>query len=51
MNKKIDVEDFVIICSQQGFEADKAINPIEIKIENDRIQICSKNTKGTHFGL
>ena len=36
--KKIDVENFEIIRGQQGFEADKAINPIEIKIENDRIQ-------------
>ena len=36
--KKIDAENFKIIRGQPGFEADKAINPIETKIENDRIQ-------------
>ena len=36
--RKMEVENFVIICGKQGFEADKALNPAEIKIENDGIQ-------------
>ena len=32
------VLDFLIIRGQQGFEEGKEINPIETKIENNRIQ-------------
>ena len=36
--KQMSVLDFVIIRNQQGFDEEKAINPIEIKVENNRIQ-------------
>ena len=48
--KKMDVKDFVIIRGQQGFETDKAINPIETKIQNDRIQnMFDKYQKNTFW--
>ena len=37
-NKNIKVIDFLLIRGQQGFEEGKEINPIDIKIENNRIQ-------------
>ena len=36
--KQMSVLDFVIIRNQQGFDEEKVINPIEIKVENNRIQ-------------
>ena len=36
--KNMEVLDFMIVRSQQGFEDGKEINPIEIKIENNKIQ-------------
>ena len=35
----MEVLDFMIIKAQQGFEADAVINPINIKIENDRMDV------------
>ena len=34
----MNVLDFMIVRGQQGFEDGKEINPIEIKIENNKIQ-------------
>ena len=34
----MSVLDFVIICGQQGFYEQQAINPIDIRVENNRIQ-------------
>ena len=46
----MDVKDFVIIRGQQGFETDKSINPIETKIQNDRIQnMFDKYQKNTFW--
>ena len=36
--KQMSVLDFVIIRGQQGFDEEKVINPIEIRVENNRIQ-------------
>ena len=36
--KQMTVLDFVIIRGQQGFDEEKAINPIDIRVENNRIQ-------------
>ena len=36
--KQMSVLDFVNIRGQQGFDEEKAINPIDISIENNRIQ-------------
>ena len=36
--RPMSVIEFVIICGQQGFGEEKAINPIDIRIENNRIQ-------------
>ena len=36
--KQMSVLDFVIIRGQQGFDEKKAINPIDIRVENNRIQ-------------
>ena len=36
--KQMSVLDFVIIRGQQGFHEAKAINPIDIRVENNRIQ-------------
>ena len=35
---RITTIDFISIRGQQNFEDDAVINPIEIKIENDKIQ-------------
>ena len=44
----MEVIDFIIIRGQQSFEAEKTINPIDIKIENDQIQnIFDKYKKNT----
>ena len=34
----MSVLDFVVIRGQQGFEEEKEINPIYIKVENNKIQ-------------
>ena len=34
----MDAVDFVIVRGQQSFDEEKKINPIEIKIENNKIQ-------------
>ena len=36
--KQMSVLDFIIIRRQQRFDEEKAINPIEIRVENNRIQ-------------
>ena len=42
------VTDFITIRGQQSFEAEKTINPIEIKTENDQIpNIFDKSKKKT----
>ena len=45
--------DFIIIRGQQNFEDDAEINPIEIKIENDKIQNMFKKylKKSVKFSL
>ena len=47
----MDVADFVIIRGQQSFEKHDQLNPIEIKIEEDRIINFLKNIKITHIYL
>ena len=37
-SNKMKVEDFLIVRGQQLFEEGKEINPIEIKIEDNRVQ-------------
>ena len=36
--REMEVIDFIEIRGQQSFEAEKTINPIEIKTEHDQIQ-------------
>ena len=38
MKARMTIMDFISIRDQQNFEDDAEINPIEIKIENDKIQ-------------
>ena len=44
--REMKVTDFITIRGQQSFEAEKTINPIEIKTENDQIpNIFNKSKK------
>ena len=48
--KKMEVLDFLSMRSHQSFEDKAEINPIEIKIENDKIFLFKKYKK-TALGL
>ena len=37
--QKMNVVDFISVCRQQQFEENAEINPIKIKIENEKIQL------------
>ena len=37
--QKMKVVDFISVCGQQKFEENAEINQIEIKIENEKIQL------------
>ena len=37
--QKMNVVDFFSVCGQQQFEENAEINPVEIKIENEKIQL------------
>ena len=39
------VVDFISVCGQQKFEENAEINQIEIKIENEKIQLFQKYNK------
>ena len=43
--------DFISIRGQQNLEDEAEINPVEIKIERDKIKICLKNIKNTLSNL
>ena len=45
--KEMTTVDFINVRGQQNFDGESVINLIELKIENDKIQKCSKNKKNS----